>query len=169
MRKRLIIFALSALALTVIGFLLLTSLPVYCLPRHFAFNFKITLTLLGAASVLTGGVALVFGKTVNDSCTVSTSIVSACMSLTAACGITSFLLYASTHIMSNPSRHPIRYPAGIIGSFLSFLIFIFLISAYLHFREKSPSVRGVLLDIGGALIYIPFLFFAINTVLLFFT
>lgn len=115
--------------------------------------------LFGTALIVTAVFCLIFAKTVKKHCTIPTSAIAVGLSAVGALGLLCVLVWydiASAHVMS---RHPIEYPFSIILGLTCLLVFVALIIWYVKRRKGRWSVKGVAIDIGTALLYLPAFWF----------
>ena len=87
--------------------------------------------------------------------TLKTCILSLVLSAAAGLGMFSLLVFAGCYIDSNPSRHPIAFPASILSGTVAFVIFLFCFSKYVQARKASPSIVGTIADVLGSILLSP--------------
>lgn len=74
-------------------------------------------------------------------------------------GVHCVFCFLSCYFDSNPSKHPIRYPASLGTGMICLMIFLVLVYLYAKVRKKSMSTLGIVLDIVLALVScVPFYF-----------
>lgn len=100
--------------------------------------------LLGVAAILTALVCLIFGKTVANSCTVNTTVLS-------------LLISASVALL-------LLFTRAVWGIALAVLP-LGLIALYVVMRRKHKSVAGVVIDALTCLVYMPFFICAFANIL----
>ena len=111
--------------------------------------------LFGAALIVTGVFCLIFAKTVKTHCTIPTSAIAFGLSVVGALGLLCVLVWYDIVVFGKMSRHPIEYPFSIALGLTCLLAFVALIIWYVKQRKGRWSVKGVAIDIGTALLYLP--------------
>ena len=115
------------------------------------------ITVWGAALLIIGGLGLLFGINGKDELKALGlfSAVSATASATLYCA----LLNLSCYFLSNPARHPIRYPASMLGGLIFATGTVVTFILYLSYRQKHRSRKGEAFNVlCGFILVIPLLF-----------
>ena len=69
------------------------------------------------------------------------------------------LLNLSCYFLSNPARHPIRYPVSMIGGLITAAGAVIIFILYVNYRQKHHSRKGEAFNvICGFILVIPLLF-----------
>ena len=87
--------------------------------------------------------------------TVKTCILALILSAAAGLGMFALLLFASCCFLTNPTRHPIAFPASILIGLVALTVFAICFYKYIQARSAAPSNWGVLTDILGAILLSP--------------
>ncbi|MBQ2785516.1 MAG: hypothetical protein IJF02_03330 [Oscillospiraceae bacterium] len=87
--------------------------------------------------------------------TTKTCVLSLILSAAAGLGMYSLLLLASCYLDSNPSRHPIAFPASILSGTIALTVFFFCLYKYAQARSAAPSLWGTIADVLGAILLSP--------------
>ncbi|MBQ8850592.1 MAG: hypothetical protein IJ011_09700 [Clostridia bacterium] len=98
-------------------------------------------------------------KKLSGIASVSTRLCAFGLSLTSALGAYGFCSFALCHVMTNPSRHPIRYPTSIALMAFSLAAFLLFVGLYILCRIRKPSALGTVIDAVLAVTYAPAWFF----------
>ncbi len=113
------------------------------------------LMLFGTALIVTGVFCLIFAKTVKTHGTIQTSAIALSLSAGGALGLLYVLVWYEIVVFGEMSRHPIEYPFSIVLGLIYLLAFAALIIWYVKRRKGRWSVKGVAMDIGTVLLYLP--------------
>lgn len=117
------------------------------------------LVLLGVSLIVSATFCLIFSKTVNAHCSITTSIISLGLSAIGAAGLVCVLVWFITVAFGEAARHPILHPVSIILGIICLLAFIVLILVYFKARKTKPSAKGIVIDALTSIIYLsPFFF-----------
>ena len=116
----------------------------------------------GAAGIFISFLTLIFSRTVKKNCTFPTSGTALGLSACASLGAYSLVIFASCFFLTNPSRHPIRFPASVCIGWLALVGFILLMALYFRLRAVKPSRIGVFYDATFSLLCIPAFFCSYN-------
>lgn len=112
---------------------------------------------LGGAIILSSGFALIFHKTVSNSCRIVTSAFSLALSVFGAAGLIFCMLTLSTsgnELMRYPNANPTFFVCGLLCLFIC----IALLSSYFYHRFKRMSYRGFLFETLITIVYFPSFF-----------
>lgn len=130
----------------------------YCL--HKLFNeLMFVVGIFGVPVIISALFCLFFGKSVSKHCTVKTSIISLALSMISGLGLCCFFIYFCCVAFDDLQQYPIEYPASVIGTLLCLALFIIVFCFYVKCRKENVSVKGVVIDVLFALLFvIPFFF-----------
>ena len=120
------------------------------------------LVLFGLPTAFCSLFALIFSRPIKKYCCFPTSATALVLSVFASLGAYSLLIFAFCFIMTNPSKHPIAFPASVGCGMIALIGFILLMALYCKLREKKPSALGVFFDIAFSLMYMPAFFWLCN-------
>ena len=120
------------------------------------------LILLGISLVLSACFCLLFSKTVNKCCRLTTSAISLGLSAVGALGLACVLLWLSIVTFGNMSRYPIQYPLSILLGMFCFCVFMILLALYFKARKGNWLWKGLLIDFLTSIICLPTFFFAFS-------
>ena len=123
-------------------------------------GWPLCLILFGAAFLITGVFCLIFKKTVTQSCSIPTSAIAAVLSLVGGLGLTCVFLWFAIASFHEMSKYPVVYPASISLGLLCFFVFIGLLIFYAFLRKAHWSIKGLLIDLFTAVLYLPACFFS---------
>lgn len=117
------------------------------------------LILCGCVTVFWGLLGWIFRKKLVQWCNWKTLLIALGLAVMVGIGIWSGLSLLSCYFLTNPGRHPIRYPASGALGFLCLGGFIGLFCLYCKVRKQKPSVPGVILEVVMSISYcVPFLY-----------
>jgi hypothetical protein len=122
------------------------------------------LILFGAVGALVSFLTLIFSRTVKKNCALPTSGIALGLSAFASLGAYSLLTFASCFFLTDPSKHPIRFPASACTGALALSGFILLMALYFRLRAKKPSRMGVFFDVTFSLLCMPVCFWSCNII-----
>lgn len=132
---------------------------------RYADGLLIALALLGLAFFISSLFCLLFPSTVIKHCNAATSAIALGLSAACASGTACCLLLISTLVMTNPSRHPIRYPVSIILGFISLAAIVFLLLLYFKARKKQVSAKGIVVDAATAFLFFPAFIYSLSYII----
>ena len=116
-------------------------------------------SLLSVEFILTGLVCLIFRNTVEESCSVKTSLLALGISLTGSVGIFCFFNGWGMAWSGGTEVHPVEYPLTRVIGGIALLIFMFLILFYIWERKSCWSLKGLLIDLAVSFLYLPAFFY----------
>ncbi len=119
----------------------------------------IVLVTLGLAFVISAVFCLLCSKTVKENCTTSTSAISMGLSAVGASGLVAALWWWSIVAYNEMSRYPIQYPFSVALGMVSLIVFVLLLFVYFKVRNRTPSNKGIAIDVATALVFLPTFFF----------
>ena len=101
----------------------------------------------------------IFRKTTQAHCQMKTSVLSVAISAVGALGFYCLLTWGTIVAWDTMAAHPVTYSASTVIGFFSLLAALGLLILYIRERIKTPSVKGVILDVlCAALYFVPFLY-----------
>ncbi len=106
-------------------------------------SFYFTITRLGITILICGIIARIFSKTVCQSCTLKSSLLSLGLSASLVCGIYCF----ASAIRSDLYEKNLSNICGEIGIFVSLFAFIALLIIYLFFYIKDKKYKRIIFDV----------------------
>ena len=113
----------------------------------------------GGVTILYGIAGVIFNKRIAQHCNWKTTTVTLGISAVTSLGAHCILSFLSCFFLTNPDRHPIRFPASLCVGMISLSIFLMLGYLYCQIRRKNASVGAVVMDvILGLAACIPFYF-----------
>ena len=118
------------------------------------------LTLFGLCFIISAGFCLLFTKTVKTHCSLATSAISLGLSASGALGLVCLMLWITIVSFHEMARYPVAYPVSILLGCLCFFVFLALLALYFRARKADRSIKGILIDILTAMIYLPAFFCA---------
>ena len=121
------------------------------------------LVLFGLPTAFCSLFALILSRPIKKSCHLPTSATALGLSACTSFGAYSLLIFASCFFLTDPSKHPIAFPASVACGMIALIGFILLMALYCKLRGKKPSVLGVFFDAGFALMYMPAFFWSYNS------
>ena len=121
-------------------------------------QFGAVVPLFLGAVVLCSLFCAVFPRTVMESCTRQTSVVSLGLSATFCFGIYCALSVVSCLAFGSVKKYPFRIPLGIAAGIVFLILFLILGWLYVKLRRERFSWRGLALDILLFLLYLPSFF-----------
>lgn len=107
--------------------------------------------LFGVDVIVCALFALIFGKTTQVHCGMSTFFAAIALSAVGALGLISGIAVASL----SPVRNPVAFPAYFSVAMTSFGVFLGLIVLYCWLRSSQWSFKGIVLDIVVSVLYLP--------------
>lgn len=119
------------------------------------------LVLIGGATAIAAGFCVLFFKTVQTHCVLSTSAIA--LGLSALGGVGLCCAFYCVILIAFSGRHfmyPIRLPVLFGMGFLCLIAFIGLIALYFILRLKKWSAKGFVLDVLTADLFLPGAFVA---------
>ena len=117
------------------------------------------LKTFGGITAFCGLLGWIFHKKITKWLSLKTSALALAISIAVSLGIHSGISLLSCYFLTNPSRHPIRFPASACLALVCLAGLIILLYAYYKIRSKEKSLPGVILDILLGLAYcLPFYF-----------
>ena len=119
----------------------------------------IALGLLGAATMLSAAVSLVFSGTIKGNCTPGTSALALGLSTCVSAGLVCALEFVACFAFGSLEQHPVAVPVSVFGGGIAFFALWGLGWLYWKRRKLSPSGKGVLLDVLTAVAYLPGTFY----------
>ena len=118
----------------------------------------LAMTLLGASAAIAGMLSLVFAGTVQRHMSWQTSLLALALSAVGSAGLYCLAVWISFAAFGEIRRYPLEYTGSITGGMVCLFLCFLLLFFYIHFRQKCPSVKGILLDFGLVLLFFfPFL------------
>ena len=121
------------------------------------------LVLFGLPTAFCSLFALILSHPIKKSCHLPTSATALSLSACASLGAYSLFTFASCFFLTDPSKHPIAFPASVACGMIALIGFILLTALYCKLRGKKPSVLGVFFDAAFALMYMPAFFWSYNS------
>ena len=121
--------------------------------KNYAQQTKFTMLMFGSVTAICGLIGWIFNKKLVRLCSLKTTLIALAIAAVTSLGIHSGLSLLSCFFLTNPSRHPIRFPASAGLGLLCLSGFIFLMYVYYKMRKKERSVSGVVLDVLLGLVY----------------
>lgn len=117
-----------------------------------------SLTFLGGACLLSSLFAMVFKKTVETNCRLSSSLSAFFVSVTSSAGFYCLFVWCVLTAFGEIRLHPLEYIGSISGGSVCLIACILLIGYYYQQRKKHFSLRGIVLDVTlMVLFFIPML------------
>ena len=124
---------------------------------HKLYRIDLVMLSVGTALVLTAVVCALLRRNIQSLCSVKTTTLALLISADTAFGIYCVLSFLSCFFLSNPNRHPIRFPVSILLGSLSLVLLIWLLTLYGKARKETPHIKGILIDVLLLCIYtVPF-------------
>ena len=120
------------------------------------------LVLFGLPTAFCSLFALILSRPIKKSCHLPTSATALSLSACASLGAYSLLIFASCFFLTDPSKHPIAFPASVACGMVALIGFALLMFLYCKLRGKKPSVPGVFFDVVFSLMYMPAFFWSCN-------
>ena len=125
---------------------------------------EFAIRVFGGVTAICGMLGWIFHKKATKWLSLPTSLLAVGISIVVSLGIHSGISLLSCFFLSNPSRHPIRFPGSACLAMVCFAGFVALMDAYFKVRSKKKSIPGVVLDVLLGLIYcLPFYFVWVAT------
>lgn len=118
------------------------------------------LVLFGIGAIISATFCLVFSKTVKNHCHLTTSAISLSLSACGGLGLVCALVWFSIVTFGETRRYPMEYPASMALGASALVVFLGLIALYFKVRLEKWSAKGLLLDVGMSILYLPGFFFA---------
>lgn len=122
-------------------------------------GWPLCLILFGTAFLITGLFCLIFKKTVTQSCSIPTSVIAAVLSMVVGLGLTCVSFWFVVLAFLEFPHFPLSFLSSILLSLVCLLAFIDLIILYVHLRKAHWSIKGLLIDLFTAVLYLPPCFF----------
>ena len=120
------------------------------------------LILFGLPTAVCSLFSLIFSRMVKKCCCFPTAATALGLSACASLGAYSLLIFASCFFLTDPSKHPIAFPASVACGMVALIGFILLMALYCKLRGKKPSVPGIFFDVVFSLMYMPAFFCSYN-------
>lgn len=118
------------------------------------------LMLFGVSLILSAGFCLLFSKTVENHCHLTTSAISISLSACGGLGLVCAFVWFTIAIFGEVRRYPVEYPASVMLGASAFVVFLGLIALYFKVRMEKWSLKGFLIDVGMSILYLPGFCFA---------
>ena len=135
------------------------DIPTYLFEMTRLWRELFCLMPFGTVLLVTGLCCLIFAKPIKAHCDIKTSAIAFGLSAVGALGLLCVLVWHEIVASHEMSRHPIEYPFSIALGLTCLLAFVSLIIWYVKQRKGRWSVKGVAIDIGTALLYLPAFWF----------
>ncbi len=120
------------------------------------------LVLLGTALLLSALFCLLLPRVVGTHCRPGTTALALGCSADIAVGITCGGSLLVLDAFDEVSRHPVEYAVSVLLGFACLFILLFLLVFYVKARKKTPSVKGVFIDLLTGLVYLPVFFIGVT-------
>ena len=114
----------------------------------FAWSLSIVLIILSAFCLL-------FSKTVNKYCRLTTSIISLGLSASGSLGLICFFYWFVIVSFDELGKHPIQYSVSVSLGMVCLVVFVSLFALYFKERKKQRSFKGVIIDVLTCFICVP--------------
>lgn len=137
---------------------------IFITSRIFFGSFLGVLITLGIPLVLISLFCLIFPSFVQKNCCLKTTAIALLLSATGGMGLNCVGAWLGV-AMESVKKHPIAYPASIIGGALCLVLFLALIVFYCIERAKNLKAAGIVFDVLTSVIYLPFFFLAEGVIL----
>lgn len=146
MKKMSVAALLAGLLLILIGVFFIDLFIPEEVAWYLAEQGKFSLLTLGGVMIFYGLVGRVFHEKLSKWISLPTVSLALAIAAAVSLGIHSGLSMLSCFVFSNPSRHPIRYPASICLGLVCLGAFFCLLYKYCKVRGRAKSVLGTILD-----------------------
>ena len=120
------------------------------------------LIFFGLATAVCSLFSLILSRPIKNHCCFPTSATALGLSACASLGAYSLLIFASCFFLTDPSKHPIAFPASVVCGMIALIGFVLLMALYCKLRGKKPSVPGIFFDVVFSLMYMPAFFWSYN-------